>query len=1305
MKSLQFKPKYYYTLALTLSFIVFGCKALDDWSDLNTVAFFDRKSSYSAENEFKRYSIPQLSTHPLVEYLVDDTNKLSQSYNDQIRKACDYSKLPFNSIPLKEWNVNRIIAPTTRVICIYNTKKLTEESIPKLITFIAEGGTLFIPFASEDHRMAFIYGFKAEAEFDTDSNSSGWYFSSPMLPNLKDKTYSSQIIHFGFAAQNFSNKIKILATSMSNPNYPLVVENRIGKGRVFLYNTSSDFIKSDRGLLFAGVLKGLEGVPYPIANTASIFLDDFPAPLYNTKAEPIASEMNLTMSDFVTKVWWPDMLKLSDEFKIPYTALVTFDYRNKIYPPFTLDQWESQKINTNNKMESLSNWLVRDVSKKGHELAFHGYNHVSLQSFLWKNQDFIGMSLNTVKKKWDLSNFGPLPTSYVPPSNIIDKKGLIALKNAMPNLKYMCSLYLGETIEGGNREFDLDPYTKEFFDYPRISSGFYLTEDEKYNQQSMYLFSGIWTHFVHPDDVFQIASTENNSAGKFDLRNSLNYGWHSTRGKDKSMYGEFKKQIILMTSSFPQMRFLKANDAANIVLNWRASRYMHQSENGIYTVKEINPAKLSSQYWFVYVSLENTDIMDAQLKKQVIKFSRTPFMDGYLYTLYSKESNLALIDFAYKKNNQVVQNLRNTQVVFEEYNKYKEEVKTYLSGGIWIDHTDENFKQELICLKTKILADDTIDTLSWNQYAKYMSWEDRGDEVWKMYEDQIAKNPSAANISYSKELNKWLEYPNEKMKEKWMSEQIKLNPRDKVLLESYISNFYTEDNAAKIKIILKAIYEIDKSNNNYKNYLRHLFQYDTDEAQRELQDKSPTNDLAEFAGNISWMYADKKQFQKAYDWSAYSTDIDFATKMDWLIELKQYKILEKEFLDYSVANPDDYKAKLLMSAAYHEMGNFKSSWMLPLKLSESPEKEELKKMLNQDVIYEDEKIKQDLMANYSELFYPKTLQFLIKENRLNKGNFVDLNSSLETNQANYALLKNGASYNFYDKKNRLQSLAITYSKYYKQMISANYESNHNKNIIGIQYKFKTAEIESKPQYWTRARIEVSKQYDFYYQFGLGYSLSRNKTFKSAELNLFPVETAPGINNKIYQVRFNLYQDFYLLKFINSSISIESNYYSRGFVSTDTINQIRPRDLNSIPLSKYKEALDGSATLRTMVNSGKTRKSKFIPFLEGQISKGSKNFESGFPYWIIRSRLYGGGGLAWQLAFTNFNSKLEASYFFDDYSTEFRRYTGNLSYQLFNYTAVIMNFELFSQSKYYSNSFQMGLKYNFKKKITSKSTSK
>ena len=84
---------------------------------------------------------------------------------------------------------------------------------------------------------------------------------------------------------------------------------------MLLFNSIRSFDKPLRGLMFSIALVGLEGVPYPIANTTTIFLDDYPSPLYNTYKEPIRSSMNLTISEFVADVWWPDMKKLAVERK------------------------------------------------------------------------------------------------------------------------------------------------------------------------------------------------------------------------------------------------------------------------------------------------------------------------------------------------------------------------------------------------------------------------------------------------------------------------------------------------------------------------------------------------------------------------------------------------------------------------------------------------------------------------------------------------------------------------------------------------------------------------------------------------------------------------------------------------------------------------------------------------------------------------------------------------------------------------------------------------------------------------------
>jgi hypothetical protein len=65
--------------------------------------------------------------------------------------------------------------------------------------------------------------------------------------------------------------------------------------------------------------------------------------------------------------------------------------------------------------------------------------------------------------------------------------------------------------------------------------------------------------------------------------------------------------------------------------------------------------------------------------------------------------------------------------------------------------------------------------------------------------------------------------------------------------------------------------------------------------------------------------------------------------------------------------------------------------------------------------------------------------------------------------------------------------------------------------------------------------------------------------------------------------------------------------------------------------------------------------------------------------------------------SDFNCRVEAAWFYDDYSTDFKRFIGNIAYQLFDYTAITTSFEIYSQSKFYSNAIQFGVKYNLKKK--------
>lgn len=1275
--------------ALALS--VAGCGKLDNL-DADDFDFFGGDEE-KKDLALRTYSLPGMSSAPVVQYILDEKSQFSRDYEKDVQKMCDYTKMPYRSVDINDWNGSQSIPTSTRVICLLETKKLSQASINKLIDFVSTGGTLFVPFAGEDKRAAFLFGFKPEAEFETDIKSKGFLFKVPVLPNLKNKTYSEESIHYGYAKENFGKNIRVLATAINNPSFPTIVENNIGKGKVILYNTTLAFTKIDRGLLFSGILKGLEAIPYPIANTSTMFLDDFPSPLYDTKEEPIKAEMNLSINDFVKKVWWPDMEDLAKKYKISYSAMICFDYKNKTQPPFLFDQWNETKMKDGRKVLPVSEWLVNDVAKKGHELAFHGYNHVEFLKGEWPNPEFIPTALKAAQKKWQVSNFGAFPVTYVPPSNHIDKEGVNYLHQGMPSIKYMCSLYLGGIEDGAGREFDFDPYNKNMFDYPRISSGFYMDTQTKFAHESMYLFTGIWTHFVHPDDIYQIDRPGNISQGDDELRNSKNLGWRKTKGKEYGMLSEFDDYLKQMSMTYPLLRYVNAGEGGQIVNDWRASKFSHSSEEGSYTVAEVNPSSSMSdnQYWFVYGSFENAPKIEAQLKTEAMTYSRTSYMDGYLFTVYTSKPKLTLRDLKYKGPDQKNIDSKLVKKGRDDFKRYQAGVKRFLKGDSYESEEDPDVKlaRDMDKMKVRMMADAKIDSTTWNKYARYMITQDRADEVWRILGEYCVKFPTKDNIMYSKELNKIIEYPNELTKEKWLSAQMLVTPNDKDLLNSYIADFYTPENQEKIRQALVNLLKVDTSFATYIQYIQHLLAYDQPEALKELQDKKPTADFKPVATDAAWLFANDGQLQKAYEWSLLSDEIDFPTKMNWLIELKNLKLLETEYKKYIVKNPNDFQAKAIMASVYHDNNRFRDSWIIANSLPDMPEKEELRKMLNVDVEFVDEALQQELIADHSELFYPEVLAKLTKQWRKEKGDFLAYNSSGETNKQDPQVFRNVLSYNHYDKKGNLHSFAGTYSTMYKIDIKVKDPDNITHAVGGLQYQFNSPKENEKFHYWGRGRVEYSDFHKMYGQFGAGINFTKNKNYKSAEFNVFPVESGPGHSKKIYRMQLNIYQDYYLFNMLNTSISLEGNHY------TDS------RGNRGIYIAKSYE---GSITTKIAYDRGEEQQWKFIPFLEGsrtQAAIGRHNIDPslGYPYWMIDDRLYGGGGLGFRygLSESDFYGKIEATYFFDDYSKSFQRYTGELAWQIFDYTSLTASFEVYAQDKFFSNAYQLGVKYNLRKK--------
>jgi hypothetical protein len=109
--------RWFLMLAIALTFA--GC---GKWDSLDADDFDLFGSDDKKDIAMRTYALPGMSSAPLVQFLVDDSNVFSRDYEKDVRKTCDYAKLPYRAVDLKTWSASPSIMTSTRVICVLDTK-------------------------------------------------------------------------------------------------------------------------------------------------------------------------------------------------------------------------------------------------------------------------------------------------------------------------------------------------------------------------------------------------------------------------------------------------------------------------------------------------------------------------------------------------------------------------------------------------------------------------------------------------------------------------------------------------------------------------------------------------------------------------------------------------------------------------------------------------------------------------------------------------------------------------------------------------------------------------------------------------------------------------------------------------------------------------------------------------------------------------------------------------------------------------------------------------------------------------------
>ncbi len=912
-----------------------------------------------------------LEQEPLVLVVKHRQDSLSGVIADQVTIAMQYAKLPVESIDLGLLTEGLSIKPSVRSLVITSELigELNNQEVEYLTRFVARGNQIIFIGPVAYDKFAFLQGIAPFSDYSINNEARGIYFFEDAFPMHSGRKYlfRAELPHEGLEKDQFSERINVIAGAGNDPEYPLVVQNEIGAGEVITLNSTIMWDKLYRGLIFSCILRSLDGVPYSVANTSTIFLDDFPAPLYNEKLPPIDVEYDITHSDFVLNIWWPDMKVLADTFDITYSAMTAFNYNANVTPPFDFVEWTSGKTIVDGREVDASIRVARDILSTRHELAFHGYNHFSLWLIDWDNVNFMASAVTAARKRWRIDRMGPLPVSYVPPTNFIDSVGVSAIMKGMPSIRYMSSLYLGDFESGGDREFGYEPYARDerIFNYPRISSGFTMEENSLFQQQSMQLLTGIWTHFVHPDDVFQVKTRDDDL---FESRNPLKLGWKSHPVYGYGLYQVFRERVLWTNERYKGPRYLSAKDGGAVTEDWYNSFVFHKERASTRVLFPFqNPGYQkkselqSGNYWYTYVSEESTKEFEEFLEQQSIKYDSSPYWEGGLYQFETNLDSLIVPNFKPQLNydpqfisaqlNDVISRSRRYQSEYiDEFGniislssddetpwvdtRLNDAIRAYQNNPDDIDVQEEliqlsiefsDVRRAILILERRMLASEVWEQKDLDRLFTYYGWEEMDNEAENFLERLWLRYKSQEVIDVKNMAVTELGLFNEAFNLRWLNRERELYPDDEALTMRYVRLIENQQNWPIQKKELKRLINLyPESDSLYAFTLQRSFFFEPSDSTINLLESFPASkhaQLSQFGRNLAFIYGyDLRNYPRALYWADKAPNFEEQLKLDWLNQLNLYSEYSETAMRLLAENPQDDSLRVRVSTQLYYAG-------------------------------------------------------------------------------------------------------------------------------------------------------------------------------------------------------------------------------------------------------------------------------------------------------------------------------------------------------------------------------------------------
>ncbi|WP_377946431.1 DUF2194 domain-containing protein [Alkalibacillus flavidus] len=477
-------------------------------------------------------------------HLYQNDSELSKGSIRNIEQALEYAKVPHERIDRKQIE-NLTSSPySVLVLAGEHSEQWPKEAIT---TFVKEGGRVMFAGRFVDDKWNDLLGIKENKGFK--NGLKGITFEKELFPGYVDLDSSSTLLTHSITSVELEEDVEVPLTVEEEP---LIWFNDVGKGKIMFWNSTVVTNKSVRGLL----LHSMSLLPPSFVSTqASIkvmHLDDFPAPIPSSTTDKINEEYGLSIKDFYTDVWWEDMKELKSEYDFTYTGYLIGTYRED-------KELTGENLKKNVRYPML--YFGRSLLNGGGEIGLHGYNHQSMVTreepidpelgyVPWEDQkqmeDMIGETKNLFQYYFPEEAL----RSYVPPSNVLNRTGIAALAESLPELRTISSLYTGGDKGSYKQEFEMDKRFEGLYHFPRITSG-YVDKEEQFLMTDAIANMGIFTHFIHPDDVL-------------DSHRSNGLKW-------EDLYEDLQGLGKHMTTHYPYLESLTQSNATEKMIQYQES--------------------------------------------------------------------------------------------------------------------------------------------------------------------------------------------------------------------------------------------------------------------------------------------------------------------------------------------------------------------------------------------------------------------------------------------------------------------------------------------------------------------------------------------------------------------------------------------------------------------------------------------------------------------------------------------------------------------------------------------------------------